>query len=91
MRYVVSTEVSCKLCQYKLCTLCFTRWYIRRGRFNLHKNIDATELIIHHLFLICVLNLLEVASGMHPEWQGGAFKAPPPIKNQFRGHFDPIF
>ena len=23
------------------------------------------------------LTLLEAASGMHPEWQGGAFKAPP--------------
>ena len=23
------------------------------------------------------LTLLEAASGMHPEWQGGAFEAPP--------------
>ena len=36
------------------------------------------------------LTLLEAASGMHPEWQGGAFKVPP-YKNQFRGNFDPIF
>ena len=36
------------------------------------------------------LTLLEAASEMHPEWQGGRF-CPPPYKNQFRGHFDPIF
>ena len=27
---------------------------------------------------------------MHPEWQGGADSARP-YKNQFRGHFEPIF
>ena len=37
-----------------------------------------------------VLTLQEAASGMHPEWQGGADSARP-YKNQFRGHFDPIF
>ena len=36
------------------------------------------------------LTLQEAASGMHPEWQGGADSARP-YKNQFRGHFDPIF
>ena len=37
-----------------------------------------------------MLTLQEAASGMHPEWQGGADSARP-YKNQFRGHFDPIF
>ena len=37
-----------------------------------------------------ILTLQEAASGMHPEWQGGADSARP-YKNQFRGHFDPIF
>ena len=36
------------------------------------------------------LTLQEAASGMHPKWQGGADSARP-YKNQFRGHFDPIF
>ena len=36
------------------------------------------------------LTLQEAASGMHPEWQGGADSARP-YKNQFTGHFDPIF
>ena len=36
------------------------------------------------------LTLQEAASGMHPKWQGGADSARP-FKNQFRGHFDPIF
>ena len=36
------------------------------------------------------LTLQEAASEMHPEWQGGALNARP-FKNQFRGHFDPIF
>ena len=36
------------------------------------------------------LTLQEAASGMNPEWQGGADSARP-YKNQFRGHFDPIF
>ena len=37
------------------------------------------------------LTLLEAASETHPKWQGGALKAPPLYKKQFRGHFDPIF
>ena len=45
-------------------------------------------LAMFHQFFF--LTLQEAASGMHPEWQGGADSARP-YKNQFRGHFDPIF
>ena len=41
-------------------------------------------------YVLLLKKLQEAASGMHPEWQGGADSARP-YKNQFRGHFDPIF
>ena len=49
---------------------------VKLSEFRAHKNTTLT--------------LQEAASGMHPEWQGGADSARP-YKNQFRGHFDPIF
>ena len=37
-----------------------------------------------------LLTLLEAASGMHPEWQGGAFKAPP-VKTSLEAILTQVF
>ena len=49
--------------------------------------LNEVELSYKYPFM---LTLQEAASGMHPEWQGGADSARP-CQNPFRGHFDPIF
>ena len=59
-----------------------------RGEKSSKKCFAPNESKNQDVFLyFFLLTLLEAASGMHPEWQGGAFKAPPPIKTSFLHNF----